>query len=71
MVWISLLKGLSCMRCRKSREKFSIPNLTPIMVAREATLCLRIFLMTYFNYTTVVSRLIFKKVLKVSVRIGS
>lgn len=59
------------MRWRKSIEKLSIPSLKPIIVAKEATLCLTIFLETSFNSTTVVSRLILTKVEKVSPKIGS
>ena len=46
-----------------------MPSLNPIIVERDATLCLTIFLETYFNSTTVVSKLIFKKDENVSLNI--
>ena len=50
------------MSYRKFIDKFYIPSLKPIVVASDATLCLIIFLEIDLSSTTVVSRLMFKKV---------
>ena len=62
MVWISLLKGLSCIISRKSLLNRSIPSFRPIRVEREATLCLTMFRVISVNSTTASSKLMFIKI---------